>query len=66
MISSTQITNAKIFPFIAVLDFKFLSRNRKDNRNNQKVGYFIKKIANFTGNCCKFINDWNAKFSGIF
>ena len=34
MISSPQITNAKIFPFIAVLDFKLLSRNRKDNRNN--------------------------------
>ena len=38
MIASTQITNNKIFAFIAVLVSKLLSRkvlfiNRKDNRN---------------------------------
>ena len=38
MFVSTQITNTEIFPFIAVLVFKLLSRkvlfiNRKDNRN---------------------------------
>ena len=38
MIASTQITNAEIFAFIAVLVFKLLWRkvlfiNRKDNRN---------------------------------
>ena len=38
MIVSTQITSTEIFIFIAVLDFKLLSRkvvftNRKDNRN---------------------------------
>ena len=55
MIASTQITNTEIFPFIAVLVFKLLSRkvlsiNRKENRNCQKEGYFLfKKIINFTG-----------------
>ena len=38
MIASIQITNTKMFSFIAVLVFKLLSRkvlliNRKDNRN---------------------------------
>ena len=38
MITSTQITNAEIFAFIAVLVFQLLSGeilliNRKDNRN---------------------------------
>ena len=38
MMASTQITNTEIFPFMAVLVFKLLSRNvlfinRKDNRN---------------------------------
>ena len=38
MIASTQIINAEIFAFIAVVVFKLLSRkvlfvNRKDNRN---------------------------------
>ena len=38
MITSTQITNTDIFPFIAVLVFKLLNRkvlflNTKDNRN---------------------------------
>ena len=54
MITSTQITNTEIFAFIAVLVFKLLSRkvlfiDRKDKRNCLKVGYFFKKIANFTG-----------------
>ena len=45
MIASTQITNAEVFAFIAVLVFKlltckFLFINRKDNRNCSKVGYF--------------------------
>ena len=48
MIASTQITNTEIFAFIAVLVFKLLSRkvlfmNRKDNRNCEKVGYFLRK-----------------------
>ena len=38
MIISTQITNTKIFAFVAVVVFKLMSRkilfiNRKDNRN---------------------------------
>ena len=38
IIASTQITNTKVFAFIAVLVFKLLSRkilfkNKKDNRN---------------------------------
>ena len=38
MIASTQITNTKIFAFIAVQVFKLLNRkllfiNRKDNKN---------------------------------
>ena len=38
MIASTQIPNTEISAFMAVLDFKLLSRkvlfiNRKDNRN---------------------------------
>ena len=38
MIASTQVTNTKIFTFIAVLVFKLFSRkaffiNRKDNKN---------------------------------
>ena len=38
MIASTQITNTRIFAFIAVLDFKLLNRkvlfiNSKDDRN---------------------------------
>ena len=48
MIDSTQITNTKMFKFIAILVFKLLSRkvlllNRKDNKK------CFKKIANFTG-----------------
>ena len=48
MFVSTQITNTEIFVFMAVLVFKLLSRkplfrNRKDNRNCYKVGYFLRK-----------------------
>ena len=48
MIASTQITNTEIFTFIASLVFKLLSRkvlfiNRKDYRNCEKVGYFLRK-----------------------
>ena len=48
MIASTQITNTEVFAFIAVLVFKLMSRkvlfiNRKDNRNCEKVGYFLRK-----------------------
>ena len=48
MIASAQITHTEIFSFIAVLVFKLLSRkvvfiNRKDNRNCEKVGYFLRK-----------------------
>ena len=60
MIALTQITNTSIFAFMAVLFFQLLSRkvlflNRKDNRNYQKVDWFFKKIANFTG---KFLQDY--------
>ena len=46
MITSTQITETYIFTFRAVLVFKLLTRrvlfiNRKDNRNCNKVGYFL-------------------------
>ena len=62
MIASTQIPNTGSFAFIAVLVFKLLSRevlfiNKKGNRNCYKVGYILKKTANFTGkllqNCKK-------------
>ena len=48
MIASTQITNTEIFAFIAFLILKLSNRkvlflNRKDNRNCQKVGYFLRK-----------------------
>ena len=48
MIASTQITNAKIFAFIVLLVFKLLSLkvlfiNRKGIRNDEKVGYFLRK-----------------------
>ena len=44
----------EVFSFIAVLVFKLLGRkvlfiNRKENRNCYRVGYFLNKIANFTG-----------------
>ena len=58
MIVSTPITNAEIFAFIAVVVFKLLSRNvlfinRKDNRNCQKVGYFLRKQQISWVNYCK-------------
>ena len=48
MIASTQIKSTEIVAFIAVLVFKLMSRkvlfiNRKDNRNCEKVGYFLRK-----------------------
>ena len=48
MIASTQIKSKEIVAFIAVLVFKLMSRkvlfiNRKDNRNCEKVGYFLRK-----------------------
>ena len=71
MIALTQITNTEVFTFIAVLVLKLLSRkvlfiNRKDNRNCQKVGYFLRKQQISRVNCCKIKNSWNAKFSGYF
>ena len=48
MIASTQVTNAEIFAFVAVLFLKLLSRkvlitDRIDNSNCYKVGYFLRK-----------------------
>ena len=48
MIASTQITKPEIFTFIALLVFELLSRkvlfiDKKDSRNCQKVGYFLRK-----------------------
>ena len=53
MIISTQIKNTELFAFIDVLVFKLLGRkvffiNRKDNKNYEKVGYYLNKIVNFT------------------
>ena len=69
MIVSKQIANTLMFEFIAVVVFNLLSRkvlfrNRKNDRNCEKVGYFFKKIPNFTVNYCKIINSWDGKFSG--
>ena len=60
MIALTQIPNTEIFAVIAVLVFKLLNRrfffiNRKDKRNFQKVGYVLRKMANFTRN---FLQDY--------
>ena len=46
VIASKQITNTDIFAFIVILILKLLSRkvlfiNRKDNKNCEKVGYFL-------------------------
>ena len=69
MIASTQITDAEIYSFIAVLVFKLLSRkvlfeNRNHNRNCYKVDYFLRKFQISRVSYCKIINIWNAKFSG--
>ena len=61
MIASTQITNTKIFAFIAALVFKLLSCNvlfinRKDIRNYDKVGYFLRKEHIPRVNYYKIIN----------
>ena len=50
MIASMKITNTEIFALIAVLVFKLLSRkllfiNRKDNRNCEKIGSFLRKFS---------------------
>ena len=65
MIDSTQITKTEIFTFIAVQVFKLSSRtvlfiNSKDNRNCY-VGYFFKKISNFTGKLQQNYNDFEYK-----
>ena len=69
MIASAQITSIEIFPFTVALVFRLLSRkvlfiNKKDNRNCEKVGYFLRKKQISRVNYCKIINSWNAKFSG--
>ena len=66
MITSTQVTNTEILAFIAVLVFKLLSRkilfiNRKDNRNCYKVGYFLRKIANFTVKLLQNYKKWECE-----
>ena len=48
MIASIQINNTEIFAFIVVLVLKLFSGKVlfikiKDNRNCQKVGYFLRK-----------------------
>ena len=65
MIDSTQITKTEIFTFIAVQVFKLSSRavlfiTSKDNRNCY-VGYFSKKIANFTSKLQQNYNDFEYK-----
>ena len=52
MITSTQITNTKIFVFVTFLVFKLLNRkvlfiNKKD-KETVKNRLFFKKIVNFT------------------
>ena len=48
MIATALITNTEIFTFMAVLVLKLMSRtvfiiNKKDNRNCEKLGYFLRK-----------------------
>ena len=71
MIASTQKRNTEIFAIIIVLIFKLLSRkvlfiNRTDNKNCQKVGWFLRKYQVSRANYCKIISIWKAKFSGYF
>ena len=71
MIASAQKTNTEILAFIAALDFKLLSRkvlfiNKTDNRNCERVGYFLKTQQVSRVNYCKIINSWSAKFSDTF
>ena len=59
MIASTQITNAEILAFIAVLVFKLLSHkvlfiNKKKQQKLLKSRLLFKKIANFT---CKLLQN---------
>ena len=49
MIALTQIANTEIYAFITILVFKLLSCkvlfiNRKNNRNCQKVGNFLREL----------------------
>ena len=69
MIASTRIRSTETFAFIAVLDFKLLSRkvlfiNRKDKKKLLKSRLLFKKIS--WVNYFKFINSCYAKFSGYF
>ena len=45
---------------------KFLFTNRKDNKNCQKVSYFLRKQHISRLNYCKIMNSWNTKFSKCF
>ena len=53
MVAPTQITNTQIFSFLAVLDFKLLSRKvvykQKRRKKLLKSRLFFKKLASFTG-----------------
>ena len=53
MVAPTQITNTQIFAFLAVLDFKLLSRKvvykQKRRKKLLKSRLFFKKLASFTG-----------------
>ena len=69
MIALTKIISTEFFAFIAVLVFQLLSRkvwfkNKKDNRNFQKVDYFSRKQEISRVSYCKTIDNWNTKFSG--
>ena len=71
IIASTQITNTEIFAFIAILIFKLLNRkvlfiNKKDNRNYQKVGYFLRKQQILRVIFYRIINTWNPNFQDTF
>ena len=59
MIASTQITNAEVFAFIAVLVFKLLTRNfclkTEKTIETVKSRLLFLKIANFT---CKLLQNY--------
>ena len=60
MIASTQIANAETFAFIAVLDFKLLSK--------RFVCFCLlfMKITDFKGKLLQIVISWNVKFSGYY
>ena len=63
IITSTQTRNTEIFAFTALRVFKLLTRkilltNRKDNRNCEKVGHFLRK--------CKLLQDYKLLECEIF